>query len=264
MNKPAFYAALRKSKAVFGTSLSQAQVDVLNAILDQCKGMPAPHVAYIMATAYHETGTPRMVPSVESLHYTTAARIRAVWPSRFQTEASAAPFVRNARKLANHVYNGRLGNRAGSDDGWTYRGRGLDHLTGRDNYTRAVRIVGADVLDDPDLMLVPDIAVRSIVHGMTTGRYRGKRLSDYDIGAGFDYVNARAIINADVRANGELVAGYARAFRAALQEADWGVREVYPPVRVIASLPDNPSPAPSGGFWAELVKAILGIIRGRG
>jgi len=37
-----------------------------------------------------------------------------------------------------------------------------------------------------------------------------------------------------------------------------------PAARVIASLPDNPTPAPGGGLWAELVKAIVGIIRGRG
>jgi lysozyme len=48
-----------------------------------------------------------------------------------------------------------------------------------------------------------------------------------------------------------------RLFQARVQEA------MRPPVRVIASLPDNPSPAPSGGFWAKLVKAIVGIIRGR-
>lgn len=217
MNRAAFFAALRRrGSGVFGTSLSAVQVAVLDAILDQTAGMPRAHIAYIMATAYHETGTPRMVPSVESLHYTTTARIRAVWPSRFPTDASAAPFVRNARALANQVYNGRLGNRAGSDDGWLYRGRGLDHLTGRDNYARAVAIVGADVLGNPDLMLRPDLAVRSLVHGHATGRYRGPKLADYETERGFDFVGARAIVNDDVRKNGALVASYARAFDAAL------------------------------------------------
>jgi putative chitinase len=257
MNKAAFYAALRKSKVLFGTSLSQAQVDTLEAILDQCAGMSVPHVAYILATGYHETGNPRMVPSVENLHYTSAARIREVWDTRFPTVASAQPFVRNARKLANHVYNGRLGNRAGSDDGWTYRGRGLDHLTGRDNYTRAVQIVGADVLSNPDLMLRPDIAVRSLVHGMTTGRYRGRRLADYDTQGGFDYVAARAIINADVRANGELVAGYARAFAEALRAGGWSA------VPVIAVEPDKPAPTavPGRSLWQVFMQWL--IERGR-
>jgi putative chitinase len=220
MNRAIFFAALRRrGSGVFGTSLSAVQVAVLDAILDQTKGLPRAHVAYIMATPYHETSSPRMVPSVESLHYTTAARIRAVWPKRFPTDASATPFLRNARALANHVYNGRLGNRDGSDDGWMYRGRGLDHLTGRENYQRAVLIVGADVVRDPDLMLRPDIAVKSLVHGVTTGRYRGFKLADYETERGFDFIGARAIVNDDVRQNGALVAGYARAFNAALAEA---------------------------------------------
>lgn len=217
MNRAAFFAAIRRrGSGVFGTSLSAAQVGVLDAILDQAGNLPRPHIACIMATGYHETGNPRMVPSVESLHYTSTARIRAVWPSRFPSDAIAAPFVRNARALANQVYNGRLGNRAGSDDGWLYRGRGLDHLTGRDNYARAVSVVGANVLANPDLMLRPDIAVKSLVDGLTTGRFTGKKLADFDVRGGFDFVGSRAIVNGDVRKNGALVAGYARAFDAAL------------------------------------------------
>ena len=38
MNRSAFYAALRRrSSGVFGTSLSQKQVDGLNAILDEAE-----------------------------------------------------------------------------------------------------------------------------------------------------------------------------------------------------------------------------------
>jgi putative chitinase len=254
MNRAKFFAALRASRAVFGTSLSQAQVDVLTAILDSTQSLSNAHVAYIMATAYHETGSPRMVPSAENLYYRTAARIREVWPSRFPTEASAAPFARNPQKLANHVYNGRLGNRPGSNDGWMHRGRGLDHLTGRDNYTRAVPIVGADVLSNPDLMLKPEIAVKSLVHGMTTGRYRGQKLSDFDgANGGFSFVRARAIVNSDVDKNGELVAGHARAFFAALQDAGR--------VRGTASPPMTQPPAPvpaTGGFWAFLASLFGG------
>lgn len=72
----------------------------------------------------------------EGLTYTSAARIRQVWPRRFRTDAQAAPFVRNARALANHVYNGRMGNAAGSDDGWTFRGGGMMQTTGREGYRK--------------------------------------------------------------------------------------------------------------------------------
>lgn len=264
MDRSEFYAALRKSNAVFGRSLSEKQVAVMEAILDETLELPNAQVAYIMATAYHETGSPRMTPTVENLNYTSARRLMQVWPSRFKSEASAAPFVRNARKLANQVYNGRLGNRAGSDDGWTFRGRGLDHLTGRDNYTRAARVVGADIVANPDLMLEPKIAVRSLVHGMTTGRYRGHKLADYDThGAGFDFQRARAIVNADVFQNGPVVAGHARAFLAALEVSGRRpVRGAVAPVRTPEAVTLPEYDPPSGGGWiAALVRLLLSLVR---
>ena len=258
MDRAKFYSELRKSTAVFGRSLSQKQVEVMEAILDETLALPNSHVAYIMATAYHETGTPRMTPTTESLHYTTAARIRAVWPSRFPTLAAAQPFVRNARKLANHVYNGRLGNRSGSDDGWNFRGRGLDHLTGRDNYQRSVRIVGADVVSNPERMLEPEIAVKSLVNGMTTGRYRGHKLSDFEgPDGGFNFVRARSIVNADTAKNGELVAAHARAFMSALAAAGRRpARGAVGPVRTAEAIRhDDPAERPAG--WIAALVTIV-------
>jgi putative chitinase len=68
----------------------------------------------------------------ESLNY-SAERLHVVWPKRFPTVASAQPFAHNPRALANKVYNGRMGNRAGTDDGWLNRGKGLWQCTGREN-----------------------------------------------------------------------------------------------------------------------------------
>lgn len=242
MNRAAFFDALRHPKSgVFGMVLLPAQVNVMEAILDQTADLPIPHVAYILATAYHEPGPKsRMMPNRENMTYTSAARIAAVWPSRFGA-ASAAPFVRNPRGLANRVYNGRLGNRPGSEDGWIYRGGGLDHLTGREHYQTLSAIVGRDLVANPDAILEPEIAVKSLVHGMTTGRYRDLSLSDYGPRAdrGFDYVAARAIVNADVKANGKLIAGYAAAFEKALRQA--GANE---PRQMASKPPALPDPAP--------------------
>ena len=89
----------------------------------------------------------------ENLHYTNAARIARVWPSRFQTAAEAAPYVRNPERLANRVYANRLGNGPqGSEDGWRFRGRGLKQLTGRTNYARASQALGRPYLASPDLL----------------------------------------------------------------------------------------------------------------
>ncbi|MEI9964356.1 MAG: glycoside hydrolase family 19 protein [Caulobacteraceae bacterium] len=93
----------------------------------------------------------------EGLFYTTAERVREVWPSRFPTSVSAEPYIRNPEKLANVVYGGRLGNTA-AGDGFRYRGRGLIQITGRDNYARASDWVGQDLVVNPDLAATPKIA----------------------------------------------------------------------------------------------------------
>ncbi|MBN9007229.1 MAG: peptidoglycan-binding protein [Rhizobiales bacterium] len=91
---------------------------------------------------------------VENLNY-TARRMMAVWPSRFPTLASAAPYANNPQKLANKVYNGRMGNRVGTDDGFTYRGRGATQTTGREAYGHLAEATGLDLLSNPDLVNDP-------------------------------------------------------------------------------------------------------------
>lgn len=108
----------------------------------------------------HESGMLEKVE--ESLTYTTAARICAVWPSRFKTAADAAPCVRNPQALANRVYGGRMGN-VQPGDGWRYRGRGLLQVTGRDNYATVGRVLGLDLLANPDLLARPDVALRASI-----------------------------------------------------------------------------------------------------
>ena len=107
----------------------------------------------------HESGMLERLE--ENLSY-SAQRLKQVWPRRFQTLASAHPFARNPRALANHVYGGRLGNVA-PDDGWRYRGRGLIQITGRHNYTLMARVTGLPLLADPDLLLEQEPALRASI-----------------------------------------------------------------------------------------------------
>jgi len=109
-------------------------------------------VAHVMAQISHECGAGHDV--VENMNY-TAARMMQVWPSRFPTSASAQPFAGNPRALANKVYNGRMGNRTGSDDGWNFRGRGGAQTTGREGYQRVKKATGLDVIAQADLLIDP-------------------------------------------------------------------------------------------------------------
>lgn len=109
-------------------------------------------VAHVMAQISHECGAGRDI--VENLNY-TATRMMQVWPARFPTRASALPYAGNPRALANKVYNGRMGNRSGSDDGWHFRGRGGAQTTGREGYERVRKATGLDVVAQPDLLIDP-------------------------------------------------------------------------------------------------------------
>src|SRR4051812_32892706 len=109
-------------------------------------------VAHVMAQISHECGAGHDV--VENLNY-TAGRMMQVWPSRFPTMAMAAPYAGNPRALANKVYSGRMGNVPGSDDGWTFRGRGAAQTTGREGYARLAKATGLDLVHFPDLVNDP-------------------------------------------------------------------------------------------------------------
>lgn len=54
--------------------------------------------------------------------------------------------------IFNIVYGGRLGNRAGTNDGSTYKGRGIIQITGRNNYKRVGDAIGVDLVNNPELL----------------------------------------------------------------------------------------------------------------
>ena len=91
----------------------------------------------------------------ENLNY-TAKRLTQVWPKRFPTLAAAAPYAMNPRALANKTYNGRMGNRPDSDDGYFFRGCGGLHHTGRDEHKTRAANIGVSILDFGVLMRDPN------------------------------------------------------------------------------------------------------------
>jgi putative chitinase len=109
--------------------------------------------AHIMAQLSLECGAGTEV--VENLSY-SARRMTQVWPARFPTLASALPYQNNPRKLADKVYNGRMGNRPGTDDGYDFRGRGGSQTTGRDAYGKLGHASGDDLVANPDLLIDKD------------------------------------------------------------------------------------------------------------
>jgi putative chitinase len=109
-------------------------------------------MAHFMAQISEETGSGKNM--VENLNY-SAENMMNVFPSRFPTLASTQGFIRNERAFGNKVYNGRMGNRVGSDDGFNFRGRGVLQITGRDKYGTIGKSLGLDLVNNPDLAIVP-------------------------------------------------------------------------------------------------------------
>jgi hypothetical protein len=87
-------------------------------------------------------------------------------------------------------------------------------------------VLGVDLVNNPDLMLRPDIAARSILLGMTNGLYTGKSLADYFNARKDDPIGARRIVNGTDRA--ALIAGYHHAFLSAITAAISGVDQPEP------------------------------------
>lgn len=168
MNVVNLFNAIR---GIANIPLTQPQVDSVNAILSNCTKHAVNdnhQIAYILATAYHEA---RLKPIAE------------------------------IGKGAGHSY--------GNPDpitGQIYYGRGLVQLTWKGNYEAFGKILGVDLVKNPDLALNTTYAAEIIVVGMKGGMFTGVGLNKYFTGTTAAPINARRIINGIDSA--ELIAGY--------------------------------------------------------
>ena len=186
MNRAAFYASLRqRSSTVFGTSLSQGQVNGCETLLSEgeSRGSRLPCLAYVLATAYHETAH-TMQPIEE---YGKGKGRKYGVP--------AGPY------------------------GKVYYGRGYVQLTWLENYQKAGEKLAVNLVKYPEQALKPDIAAEILFAGMEEGWFTGKKLDDYLTVLATDYVGARRIVNGTDKAS--LIAGYARDFETALKAAGY-------------------------------------------
>lgn len=241
-----FYDSIRYS--LFSGSIPASAVQALDAMIAASAGLSNAELAYCMATAYHEVGR-NLLPIRESLNYTAAAllknfsraRISAADANRLgRKKGEGAVPARRQQEIANLIYGGEwgrknLGNTL-TGDGWRFRGGGYPQTTGRANYRKVGQACGVDLEASPDLIMDPKIAIVALIDGMRDGTYRGKKLSDYNLPAQF--VEARAIINADVKKNGVKIAGHASIFLKALEAAG------RVPSIAGARIPDKPTAVP--------------------
>jgi predicted chitinase len=214
----AFFTTWREE---FGT-LSQNEVEGINALLSEMEGRgwnERRWWAYVLATAWHETaGT--MQPIAE--------------------------------------YGRGKGQAYGAVDaatGHAYYGRGFVQMTWKENYAKLGKLLGLDLVREPDLAMEPATAATIMCVGMEKGLFTGKALGDYFDSNTDDPVNARRIVNGTDKA--KLVAAYhVKALQAV--EAGWGEpREVDRVAELEAENSDLLARMASFEAWAATVNKSL-------
>jgi putative chitinase len=96
----------------------------------------------------------------ENLNYRPETLMK-LWPKRFPTMEEALTYAHQPEKIANHIYQLRMGNRdEKSGDGWRFRGSAICQLTGHDNFWHAGQALGIDLVHNPDLARTPKYAAQ--------------------------------------------------------------------------------------------------------
>lgn len=78
---------------------------------------------------------------------------------------------------------------------YPYYGRGYVQLTWDYNYRKYSDVLGLDLVNDPDLVMRPELSLFILVDGMKRGIFTGVKLDDYISDNSVDFWSARKIIN---------------------------------------------------------------------
>lgn len=100
----------------------------------------------------------------ESLKYTTVARLKTIFPSKFGSmpESVVATYLGDEQKVANLVYANRYGNgTTESGDGYNFRGGGFIQLTFKNNYRDVGSKIGLDLVSYPSQISDAKVAAKT-------------------------------------------------------------------------------------------------------
>ena len=230
MNDKLFFDLVRDS--VFGGHISESQFEGLVKILDyrdqKWPKMIDAELADVLATAYWESG--RTLQPIEEGQPTLSGD--------------------RLRKYQKSLYY------------WPWYGRGLVQVTHEANYKKFN-------IENRDDALKWDVALDVLFRGMIFGMFRADdkgphKLSRYITEKRQDWINARLIVNGIPKGQklpdrAVEIAGYAKAFHAALlKAATTPVVEKPAPAPIAAPQPvPAPAPAPAGPTWGDRLRDFL-------
>jgi putative chitinase len=137
---------------------------------------------------------------------------------RFKSMEEAESVVsQGPEAVGNLLYGGRMGNAA--DEGYKYRGRGLIQLTGKSNYERYGKLIGVDLVENPDLANDPDIASKLAVAYFKDKEKRGVDLTDIRaVGKAVGYAGGEA----ETQKRAQLAQGFSSKIQEQPAKAQFG------------------------------------------
>ena len=130
----------------------------------------ATHKAYLLATVKHETAN-TFLPINE--------RGSDSYLSKYWSNS-------RLRKLLGNIFE---------SDAQRFKGRGFVQITGRGNYIKASKVVGIDLVSNPEKANDWEIAYTILTVFTRTGMFTGVKLNDFLNAKETDFYNARKVIN---------------------------------------------------------------------
>ena len=128
------------------------QIGILSVISKECNFKPKSEVGY---------------------DTTSNSRIKEIFGSRVSSlsDSELDAIKSKPEDFFNLVYANIIGNGpVSSGDGYLYRGRGFNQLTGRANYKKYGNIIGKDLVGNPDLVNDPKVAAEIAIAFATKGK----------------------------------------------------------------------------------------------
>jgi putative chitinase len=124
--------------------------DALSILLPDYDINTPRRIAAFIAQCAHESAEFKFIR--ENLNYRAESLMR-VWPRYFPNIEIARQYAHKPEKIANRAYANRMGNgNEASGDGWSFCGRGLIQLTGRNNYESFAESIETPVEEIPDYL----------------------------------------------------------------------------------------------------------------
>ena len=135
--------------------INEKWLDPLNKAFEKYSITDINEKAMFLAQTTHESNDYKRLE--ESFNY-SPERLFEVFKKRVGTLENAKKLcLQGAKEIADFVYGGRLGN--AKDEGYTYRGRGIIQLTGKNNYEYYGKKINIDLVNNPDLAKESNAAI---------------------------------------------------------------------------------------------------------